>query len=579
MTQKTLFVQFAWFVLCLGFVITGFILQEGAWFRAAIIVGAVPLLAEMVRAFIKKRSSFSISVLVIGGLSMWAYQPATGAAAVLLATLAIILLEILKTQSSYVAARLGFSKVPLVRVVRLDHEQTIPYASVKKGDRIIVQPGETLPVDGRLISQNGKVRTNFGARTEIEIARGEPVIAGDRAASVMVIEAVEVGTSTTAVKVAEIFRRILAETPPVIKRFDLIFLIGQIVWSIAVIASTFFIVRRSHVVNFAIADFLWLGPLVARLITLGTIRAAGRAGILFKQWTGITPIRHLTHAVLDKTGTITEGIPELIEVIPTHPLSEVDVTRLAASLEHESDHPIARTLKRAAEKNGVSVPQATDLKSVIGEGVIGNVENELFVLGRHTLLESMGVEVPASQLTHAHDLAMQGATVIYLASKKNVLATFALRDVARKSAKPFVQYLKANALTPQLISGDELPTVNAVGISVGIADDQIFAHLGPDQKEDHIKKLSNQGSLVVAEPASDKKALAAATLGIGFMGHGPAIGEKHTQVVIQYPDLGLVARAVHLLNRLQKSWLWLQAAGVVVSLGWLGYTVLLNSRF
>ncbi len=576
MTQKTLLVQFAWFILCFGFVLTGFIAQEGAWFRAAIIVGSVPLLVETWRAIKKRRSSFAISVLVIAAISMWAYRPATGAAAVLLATLAVVLLEILRTQTSFFMARLGFSKVPLVRVVRLDHEQTIPYAAVKKGDRVVVQAGETLPVDGRLLSKNGKVRTNFGARTIIDVAKGEPLTAGDRAASAMTIEATHVGTATTAVAVAEIFRRVLAETPPLVKRFDFIFLIGQGLWTVGAVAATFIIVRRGQVVDLAIANLLWLGPLAARLITVGTLRSASRAGILFKQWIRLPNVKSLTYAVLDKTGTVTAGIPELLHVAAVQPLSEVDVTRLAASLEHDSDHPIARTLKRAAEKNAVPVPHATDLKSVVGEGVVGKVEDELFVLGRHTLLESVGVEVPSYMLTQAHTLAEKGATVIFLASKKSVLAMFALRDVARTSAAGLVAYLQSRKLTPQLISGDELPTVSAVAQSVGIAEDQIFAHLGPSQKAAHVKKISENGSLVLAEPASDQKALAAATLGIGFMGHGPTVGEGHTHIVIQYPDLLLVTRALQLLGRLQKSWLVPQVVGVAASLGWLGYVFLLK---
>ena len=266
-------------------------MSEGAWFRAAIIVGAVPLIAEAYRAIKKKRSSFAISALVIGAVSMWAYRPEIGAAAALLGTLGLILLEILRTQTSYFAARLGFSKVPLVRVIRLDQEKTIPYAAVKTGDRIVVQPGETLPVDGRLWSKTGQVRTNFGTRAVMDLARGEPVTAGDRAASQMVIEAVHVGDKTTAVKVAEILHRLLAETPPRLAGLDFVFLIAQGVWSVGVVLVVFLISRRSLAVDVAVADLLWLGPLAARLITVGIIRTASRAGILIKKWAGLPTLR------------------------------------------------------------------------------------------------------------------------------------------------------------------------------------------------------------------------------------------------------------------------------------------------
>lgn len=518
------------------------------FFWVFVIVGLC-LAAVAARTLWKKHSSPALTFLVAG--TLWQLSGARQLA--LLALVVGLLVEL----AVRVVHRLAHTRVsqyvprrsPLVRVMQLSHEELVAFDEVKVGHRVSVKAGERIPVDGRLVSDHAKVRGLFESQAEL-LSKGDIVTSGDIALEQLIIEATSTARESTWSQLSVLITKTWRQPMPLIERFQKLALLAQVAMIFGTIVWYFFDRHSGGPQLAVLAASFWLGPLLARVVAGVTLAGLLRAGVVLKDWGLLPRLGKLSHVVLGKTGIVTVGLPELVAVRTGSGLSENDVIRAAAALESQIDHPIARAVMRRATTLGLPLPTAIDARQVQGLGVAGKISDETFLLGREQLLASANLTLPEELKKSAEHYSEQGATVIFLATTERVLALFALSDIVRPSAPFLVSALQKNHIAVDLISGDAKRAVEIIGATIGLTAKNIQVGLTPEQKTDYLKKLRPAISALVADPAADADALAAAQIGVGWHNQGPALAKTSTQLLLRSNDLLSFEQARRKLNQL-----------------------------
>jgi len=444
------------------------------------------------------------------------------------------------------------------RLIRDDGtEVDVPLERVKPGDRLRVRPGEKIPVDGIVLEGTTSVDESMitGEPIPVEKTKGSKVTGGTvNGTGSFVMRAERVGSDTLLAQIVRMVAEAQRSRAPIQKLADVV--AGYFVPAVVVVAVLTFIVwallgpepAMAYALVNAVAVLIIACPCALGLATpmsimVGTGRGA-TAGVLIKNAEALEVLEKVDTLVVDKTGTLTEGKPRLISVIPVRGQDEGELLYLAASLERGSEHPLAEAIVRGAEERGVKLADAREFRSMTGKGVVGSVEGKRVALGNRKLLEELHVE--ASDLwDRSEELRRDGQTVMYVVVEGAVAGLLSVADPVKPSTSEAIQMLHNEGIKIVMMTGDNRTTAEAVAKKLGI--DEVHAEVLPEQKGNLVKQLQMEGRTVAmaGDGVNDAPALAQAHVGIA-MGTGTDVAIESAGVTLVKGDLRGIAKARHL---------------------------------
>lgn len=486
------------------------------------------------------------------------------------------------------------------RVVRGGVERDIPVEQVVVGDRVVVRPGEKIPVDGVVIDGRSSVDESMltGESMPVTKTPGEAVTGATvNQNGSLVVEATRVGSDTALAHIIRLVEQAQGSKAPIQRIADqvsAVFVPVVIVIAALTFLGWYFLggvdfttALINMVAVLVIACPCALGLATPTAIMVGTGRGA-EMGILIKGGEVLERVRAITTVVFDKTGTLTQGRPEVTDVAVVESFkskvessqlvgvasggvtnaveadagdADRDLLRYAAAAERLSEHPLAAAVVRAAEERGITVPQASGFESVTGRGVRAELDNQTVLVGSARLLRENGVaEDELNQLQAERDrLESQGRTAVLVAVDAHAAGVIGIADTLKPHAQDAVAALRAMGLEVVMLTGDNRRTAEAIAAQAGISE--VIAEVLPEGKTDAVRQLQNAGKVVamVGDGINDAPALAQADTGIA-MGTGTDIAMESADITLVGGDIRKVAQSIKLsratLTTIKQNLFW-----------------------
>lgn len=459
------------------------------------------------------------------------------------------------------------------------------------GDIIVIKPGESIPVDGVVVEGMSAIDQSAltGESIPVEKVPGDTVYAATiNKTGSFKFEATKVGADTTLAKIVELVRDASASKAPIAAMADKISgifvpvvisisIISAIVWLMMGYSFEFSLSIAISVLVISCPCALGLATPVA--IMVGTGKGASN-GILIKSAESLEELHSVTTVVLDKTGTITQGIPYVTDIITIGNLDESEFVKLATSLEQYSEHPLADAINRYAVDSGITSYEVVNFKATSGLGVSGEINGKETISGNIKFMKQNDFYSEELEAI-ANRLADEGKTPMYFADEDGILGIIAVADIIKPSSKAAIDALKKMGIKTVMLTGDNAKTANAIRDKINI--DRVVAEVLPEDKEGLISELKEQGEVVtmVGDGINDAPALARANVGIAI-GAGTDIAIESADIVLMRNDLFDVVNAIELskatIKNIKQNLFWAffynslgipVAAGVFfLSLGW-----------
>ncbi|WP_412059603.1 copper-transporting P-type ATPase [Legionella pneumophila] len=435
-----------------------------------------------------------------------------------------------------------------------DKDEDITLDEVRVGDRLLVRPGEKIPVDGELIQGQSDVDESMLTGEPMPVAKeiGNHVIGGTlNQQGSFIIKAAQVGKDTLLARIITQVSEAQRTQAPIQRLADAVS--AWFVPLVLGIAGLSFLVwfligpepSLSYGLIAAISVLIIACPCALGLATPMSIMVGigegARRGILIKNAASLELLRKVDTLVVDKTGTLTQGHPALTQIIPSMNWQEDELLRLAASLERHSEHPLAKALRDEALKRQINLEEATDFIAVRGKGAQAKINDAIIAIGNAHWLSVPGDEIPDAALT----AQKEGATVIYMTVNKQLAGVFMVADPIKESSQHAVASLIKKGIQVIMLTGDNAMTAKAVAQQVGIQE--VIAEVLPDEKSNVIRKLQQKGHVVamVGDGVNDAIALAKADIGIA-MGTGSDVAIESAGMTLLSGDLSKLLEAYEL---------------------------------
>ena len=441
-------------------------------------------------------------------------------------------------------------------VLRDGREVEIPVEEVRVGDRIVVRPGQSIPVDGVIVEGSSAVDESAltGESLPVDKSVGDKVAAASiNKSGSFVFEALRVGEDTTLAQMIRLVEEASASKAPIAKLADkvagvfvpvvmVIAAITAVVW-FAVTGGDVTRALTAGVAVLVISCPCALGLATPVAIMVGTGKGAEN-GILIKSAEALETLHTIDTVVLDKTGTLTQGKPVVTDVVPGEDMEEEGLLILAACLEGPSEHPLATAIVEEAKSRQLPVKQVANFQAVHGRGVVAKLGSKLCMGGSRAMMEEAGVEL-GGFVEKAEELAGQGKTPLYFADEEKVLGLIAVADTAKPTSAEAVAAFRQLGLEVVMLTGDNQRTANAIGGQLGVT--QVMAEVLPQDKEQKIKNLQESGKKVamIGDGINDAPALARADVGLAI-GAGTDVAIESADIVLMKSDLLDAAAAVEL---------------------------------
>jgi len=448
------------------------------------------------------------------------------------------------------------------RVLRDGRETDIPIGEVVHGDIIRVRPGERIPVDGTVLEGSSTVDESMitGEAMPVQKQPGDAVTGGtvNRSGSFL-FQATRVGSETTLARIVELVRRAQSSRAPIQRLADAITgIFVPVVVMIAITSGTLWLAfgpspvmaLSNFVAVLIIACPCALGLATPTSIMVGIGKGA-ELGVLIRDAEALERARMVQVVLLDKTGTITEGHPRVVDVVPLNGMAAEDVLRFAASAERLSEHPIADSIVSAAHGQGVELLPTESFHAEAGKGIRALVGRHTVVVGTLRFLEEMGVDAQTMG-ERAAQLAESGGTPVGLAVDGKAAGLVAVADTLKPGSASAVAALKRMGLEVVMVTGDNARTAQAVAQAVGV--DRVLAEVPPERKAEEVARLQAQGKRVamVGDGVNDAPALAQADVGIA-MGHGTDVAIEAAGIALLSGDLWGVVTALELSRAVYRN--------------------------
>ncbi|OGI26090.1 MAG: copper-translocating P-type ATPase, partial [Candidatus Moranbacteria bacterium RIFCSPHIGHO2_12_FULL_54_9] len=433
----------------------------------------------------------------------------------------------------------------------------IPVEAVAHGDIVVVRPGERIPVDGVVRSGHSAVDESMitGESLPVEKNTGDTVIGGTvNKVGSFEFEATRVGSETTLANIVRLIEEAQGSKAPIQDFADRIsawFVPAVIGIAILTFISWYFFLGAT--LSFALMAFTAviviacpcaLGLATPTALMAGTGKGAEN-GILIKGGVPLEMTRNITAIIFDKTGTLTKGQPEVTDIISFGETSENDILAVAASLERQSEHPLAEAIYVYAEKSSLSNRNVSGFSAIPGKGVRGTIDGKEYSFGNSRLVEDQQIVLEADIERTVARLETEGKTAMYLAAGTTLLGAIAVADTIKDTSKEAVMQLQRLGLEVWMITGDNERTARAIASQVGI--ESVMASVLPEDKVAKVKALQSRGNKVamVGDGINDAPALAQADLGIA-MGAGTDVAMETGDIVLMKNDLRDVVTAFEL---------------------------------
>ncbi|MCA9111472.1 MAG: copper-translocating P-type ATPase [Planctomycetaceae bacterium] len=445
------------------------------------------------------------------------------------------------------------------RVIRDGEEQVVPLEDVKVGDSIRIVPGDKIPVDGTILSGNSRVDESMitGEPVPVKKSTGDEVIGGTvNQTGSFEMRAEKVGSETTLARIVEMVAGAQRSRAPIQRIADTV--AGYFVPTVIAVSILTFGLwawlgpsesRLAYALVNAVAVLIIACPCALGLATpmsimVGVGRGA-KEGVLIKDAESLETLETVNYLIVDKTGTLTEGRPELTQIVPLSDVEESQLLSWAAGVEQRSEHPLAEAIVRAARERQMNLPDVEGFDSITGGGVSGRVETHDVLIGKSSLLQEQGVSGVSEAETKADELRSEGATVILVAVDGQLAGLLSVQDPVKQSTPAAVRALHELGLKVGMLTGDNAVTAKKVAEQLGI--DEFQAGVSPEDKHNRVRELKAQGMKVAmaGDGINDAPALAAADVGIA-MGTGTDIAIESAGVTLVKGDLRGIEKAIRL---------------------------------
>ena len=480
-------------------------------------------------------------------------------------------------------------------VVRDGREISVNAADVASGDTVIVKTGETVPVDGVVVQGAGVVNESAvtGESLPVEKTEGSTVTGATLLeAGCIRMRATRVGDDTVLSQIIRLVDEATASKAPVARLADRvsgifvpavigIALLTFAGWLLAGESLEFALTCAISVLVISCPCALGLATPTAVMVGMG--RGAS-LGVLFKHAEALERLRSVKTVVLDKTGTVTEGRPEVVRVVPAAPGLEAVLLMVAAATEKPSEHPLAGAVVREAERRGLPIQEAESFQQMPG-GVTADISGTRCAVGSAALMASLGIEVGEALAVQAEAAAAEGATPLFAASGGQVLGMIAPADRVRLTSAAAVRALRARGLRVVMLTGDNARTAKAVAGRAGIDEKDVIAGVRPGEKAAHVRRLQQEGPCaMVGDGVNDAPALAQSDVGLAI-GAGTDVARASADVVLMRSTLAGAVDAYDLscatMRNIRQNLFWAffyNAAGIPVAAGmlWPAFGLLLN---
>lgn len=480
-----------------------------------------------------------------------------------------------KGKTSEAVRKLALLSPKTARVSRNGTTRDIPLEEVVHDDIVIVRPGERIPVDGIVVRGHSSVDESMitGESMPVEKNEGGTVIGGTvNTLGSFEFRAIRVGSETTLANIVRLVEEAQGSKAPIQDFADRISawfvpaviiaaILTFIVWYV-ILGSTLSFALLAFTAVIVIACPCALGLATPTALLVGTGRGAEQ-GILIKGGEPLEATEKITAIVLDKTGTITKGKPEVTDVVVFHGVDASKALLFAASLERQSEHPLAEAIYRYAVEKSVSLSEVKHFQALAGRGVSGEIEGKRFIFGNRKLMqETIGSGIESEVEETLLWLESEGKTAMMLAENETVIAVLAVADTIKETSKEAIHRLKKLGLEVWMITGDNTRTAQAIASQVGIDAQYVVAEVLPEDKANIVKALQ-KGDLgdwnlvighsarravrvaMVGDGVNDAPALAQADLGIA-MGAGTDVAMETGGIVLVKNDLRDVGTAFEL---------------------------------
>jgi Cu+-exporting ATPase len=445
-------------------------------------------------------------------------------------------------------------------VVRDGKETEIPVDDVQVGDLILVRPGERVPVDGIIRKGYSAIDESMitGESIPVEKKAGDEVIGATiNKTGSFEFQATKVGKDTTLAQIIGLVEEAQGSKAPIQRLADVIAsYFVPIVIGIAIITFViWYFVGPAPALTFALLNFVAvliiacpcaLGLATPTAIMVGTGKGAEH-GVLIRSAEALERSHQIKTVLLDKTGTLTRGKPEVTDIIAVPSSSQEEVLRLAASAERGSEHPLGEAIVKAASERKLELSSASDFRAIPGHGVEASVKNKKLLLGNLKLVKDRGLSLNGLEKEAEH-LWEKGKTVMFLGVDSHLTGIIALADTLKPKAREALAELHKMGIEAVMLTGDNQRTAEAIAQEVGI--DRVVAEVLPEHKAEEVKKLQAEGKVVamVGDGINDAPALAQADVGIAI-GTGTDVAMETGDITLISGDLSGIVTAISLSKR------------------------------
>jgi Cu+-exporting ATPase len=495
------------------------------------------------------------------------FRDADGSVAVYFEPAAVIVVLVLLGQVLELRAReqtggairalLNLTPKTALRITGSRTDEEITLDRVQTGDRLRVRPGDAIPVDGVVLDGRSAVDESMvtGEAMPVDKQPGDRVIGGTlNGTGAFVMRAEHVGSETMLARIVAMVGEAQRSRAPIQRLADVVagwFVPGVVAIALMAFAGwavwgpppalAYALIAAVSVLIIACPCALGLATPMSIMVGVG--KGAG-SGVLIRSAEALERLEKVDTLVLDKTGTLTEGRPRVVAVVPLASRQENDLLRLAASVERASEHPLAAAIVAAARDRGLPLSEPQDFRSVTGRGVSGEVDGQTVALGSIGLMSDLGIALDKSE-AEAGKLQGNGATALYLAVAGQLVGVVAIADPVKQTTPIALRLFAELGLRIVMLTGDNRTTAEAVGRSLNIAD--IVAEVLPGEKHALVERLRSEGHVVAmaGDGVNDAPALAAADVGIA-MGTGTEVAIASAGITLVKGDLMGIVRAIKL---------------------------------
>lgn len=501
-------------------------------------------------------ATFVPDIFAKGGILPGVYYD-TSAAIITLILLGRLLEAKARGRTSEAIKRLMRLQPKTARVLRDDTEREILIDEVMAGDLVVLRPGERIPVDGEIVDGYSTVDEAMltGESLPVEKSLGDRVFGGtiNRVGSFR-LRATRVGKETTLGQIIRLVEEAQGSKAPIQRLADRVAsifvpavisvaVLTFVIWYLAGPKPAFTISLMNFIAVLIIACPCSLGLATPTAIMVGTGKGAEK-GILIRDAEALELAHRIQAVVLDKTGTITRGEPEVVDIIPDNGVGVDEVLKYAASAEKTSEHPLGQAIVRKALEKGIALEEVRDFMAIPGGGVRATLNGSTVSIGSFNLMEREGVEI-SSLRGWEEKISSEGKTPVVVAINRKAGAVISIADTIKEGSVEAIRDLKDMGIEVSMLTGDHRNTAEAIAKVVGV--DRVFAEVLPEQKVEVVKALKREGKItaMVGDGINDAPALTEADVGIAI-GTGTDIAIEASDITLIKGDLRSAVEAIRL---------------------------------